>query len=61
MDQYTLYSLIQSTGNSYGGDVVWYNKTFRDEDNILDRIYGSKCVLIIIMVILKITLYENIY
>ena len=33
------YSLMQSDGNSFCGDVVWYNlnKASRDEDNILDN------------------------
>ena len=48
------YSVMQSDGNSFGGDVVLdsFNKTFRDEDNILDQIYKSEYVRIIIMMIL---------
>ena len=49
-----LYSVMQSDGNNFGGDVVSYifNKTFRDEDNNLDQIYKSKYVRIIYLVIL---------
>ena len=45
---------MQSDGNSLGGDVVSdsRNKTSRDEDNILDKIYKSKYVRIIMMMIL---------
>ena len=48
------YSVMQSDGNSFGGDVVSdnFNKTFRDEDNNLDQIYTSKCVRIIFAMIL---------
>ena len=52
-------SVMQSDGNSVGGDVVFdsFNKTTRDKDNILDQIYRSKYVRIIFMMIL---LLENI-
>ena len=45
---------MQSYGNSFCGDVVSdsLKKTLRDEDNILDQIYKSKYVRIIIMMIL---------
>ena len=35
-----VYSVMQSDGNSFGGDVVSnsFNKTFRAEDNNLDQI-----------------------
>ena len=47
------YSVMQSDGNSFGGDVVLdsFNKKFRDGDNIQDHIYTSKYVRIIIMMI----------
>ena len=50
----TGYSVMQSDGNSFYGDVVLesFNDIFRNEDNILDQIYKSKCVQIIIMIIL---------
>ena len=40
------YSVMQSDGNSFCGDVVSdsFNNTFRDEYNILDQIYKSKYV-----------------
>ena len=46
--------MMQSDWNSFCGDVVSYsfNKTSRDEDNILYQIYKSKYVRIIIMMIL---------
>ena len=46
-------SVMQSVGNCFGGDIVSesFDKTFWVEDNILDQIYRSKCVLIIIMMI----------
>ena len=49
-----LYSVMQSDRNSFGGDVVSdsFNKPFRDEENILDQIYESKCVRIILVMIL---------
>ena len=59
-----LYSVMQSDGKSFGGDVVSnsFNKTFRDEDNNLDQIYKSKYVRIIFMMILiLLILYENAY
>ena len=45
---------MQSDGNSFGGDVVSdsFDKTFRDDENILDQIYLTEYVLIIIMTIL---------
>ena len=45
---------MPSDGNSFGGDVVSgsFNKTFRDEDNILDQIYENKYVRIILVMIL---------
>ena len=44
----------QPDGNSFCGDVVSdsFNKTSRDEDEILDQIYESKYIRIIIMMIL---------
>ena len=50
----TLYSVMQSDGNNFCGDVVSdsFNKTFWDEDHILDHIYKSKYVRIIIVMIL---------
>ena len=48
------YSVMQSDGNSFGGDVVSdsFNKTLRDEENILDQVYKSKYVRIFIIMIL---------
>ena len=45
---------MQSDGNSYCGYVVSdrFNKASRDEDNILEQIYKSKYVRIIIFMIL---------
>ena len=45
---------MQSDGDSSGGDVVsgCFNKTSRDEENILDQIYKNKCVRIILVMIL---------
>ena len=45
---------MQSDGNSSCWDVVSdsFNKTYRDEDNILNQVYQSKYVLISIMMIL---------
>ena len=56
-----IYSVMQSDGNSFDGDVVSdsFNKTFLDEDNISYQIFKSKYVCIIIIMILvlyKITL-----
>ena len=47
------YNVMHSDGNSCG-DVVLdsFNKTYRDEDKILDQIYKSKYVRICIMKIL---------
>ena len=49
-----MYSVMQSDGNSFYGDVVLdsFNEIFLDEDNILDPIYKIECVQIIIMMIL---------
>ena len=48
------HTVIQSDGNSIFGHVVLdsFNKGFCDVDNILDQIYKSEYVRIIIMVIL---------
>ena len=48
------YSVMQSDGNSFGGDFVLdnYNKASRDEDNILYQVYKSKYFQIFIMMIL---------
>ena len=48
------YSVMQSDGKGFGGDVVSdsFNKTSRDEDNILYNIYKSKYVRITMMNIL---------
>ena len=54
------YSVMQSDAwNSFGGDAVSekFNKTCRDEDNILEQIYKSKYVRIIIMMIFYSLLY----
>ena len=47
------YSVMQSDGNSFCGDVVSdsFNKQSRDENNILDQIYESTYARIIIMMI----------
>ena len=47
------YSVMQSVGNSFCGDVVSdsFEKTSRDEDNFLDQIYKIKYVRIIIMIL----------
>ena len=47
------YSVMQSDGNSFCGDVVSdsFNKQSRDENNILDQIFKSTYVRIIIMTI----------
>ena len=49
------YGVTQLDGNSFGGDVVSgsFNETFRDEDNILDQVYNSKYVRIILSMILN--------
>ena len=60
---------MQSDGNRFYGDVVLdrFNKASRNEDNILDQIYKSKYVQIIIIKILILynslqsTVYENAY
>ena len=48
------YSVMQSDGNSFCGDVVLnsFDKASRDKDNILDQVYKSKYVRISIMMIL---------
>ena len=58
-----IYSVLQSDGNKFCGDVVSgsFNKIYHDEEKILDQIYKSKYVCIIIMMILIIILYENAY
>ena len=40
----SLYSVMQSDRNSFGGDValVSFNIAYRDKDNILDQIYKNK-------------------
>ena len=60
-DQIVSYSVIQSDGNNLCGDVVSdsINKEYRDGDNILDQIYKSKYVRIVIMMILIIKVCEN--
>ena len=42
------YSVMQSDGNSYCGDVVLdsFNKVYWDEDTILEQIYKRKYVRI---------------
>ena len=51
---------MHSDGNSFCGDVVLnsFNKAFRVEDNILDQVYESKYVRIIIMMIFIIYIYN---
>ena len=51
---YYYYSVIQSDGNSFCGNVgpAGFNKTSRDEDNILDQKFKSRYVRIIMMMIL---------
>ena len=48
------YSVMLSDGNSFCGDVVLnsFNKASRDEDYNLDKVYKSKYVRILIMMIL---------
>ena len=48
------YTVMQSDGNNFCGDVVSYSfkKASRDEDNLLYQIYKSKYVRTIIMMIL---------
>ena len=50
---------MQSDGNSFGGDFVSgsFNKTSRDEDNILDQIY----FIIIMMILILYNIYGNAY
>ena len=58
------YSMMQSDGNRFFGDVVLdsFNKEYRDEDFILDQIYKSKYVQILIMIILiLLNIFENAY
>ena len=47
------YSVMQSDGNSFGGDVVSdsFNKTFWDENNILYQIYKNQYFRNMIMMI----------
>ena len=54
LNLHTVYSVMQSDGNSIFGHVVLdsFNKGSWDEDNILDQIYKYECIRIIIMVIL---------
>ena len=49
------YSVIQSDGHSFYGDVVSdsFHKASADEDNILEQIYRSKYVWIFIVKILN--------
>ena len=51
---YFTYSVMQSDGNSFYGDVVSdnFDNIYRDKDKILDQIYDIKYVCIIIMMIL---------
>ena len=46
-------AVIQLDGKSFCGDFVWdsFNKASRDEDNIVDQIYKSKYIRIIIIMI----------
>ena len=39
-----MYSVMQSDGNSFYGDVVLdnYNKAYRDKDNIIDQKYKKQ-------------------
>ena len=52
-DYLSLYSVMQSDGNSFWGNVVLdgFDRASRDEDNILDQIYNSKYIRIFIMMI----------
>ena len=52
--QHSTYSVMQSDGHSFCGDVVLnsFNKASRDEDNILDQVWKSKYVRIYIIMIL---------
>ena len=52
---------MQSDGNSFSEDVVSDSKTSRDEDKILDQIYKSKYIRIIIMILYDIItkIYTN--
>ena len=54
LTSHALYSVMQSDGNSFCGDVFSdsFNKISRDEDSILYPIYNIKYVRIIIMLIL---------
>ena len=49
------YSVMQSDGNSFCGDVIsdTFNKASRDEDNILELIYKKKYVYVIFMLKFK--------
>ena len=41
---FVVYSVMQSDGNSFCGDVVWdgFNMSYRDEDSILEQQYENK-------------------
>ena len=56
---FVIYSVMQSDGNSFFGDVVSYsfNKNSQNVDNILYQIYKNKYFRIIIVIIL--ILYNN--
>ena len=43
-DRHDKYSLMQSDGNSFCGDVVLdsFNKAYRDKDTILDQKYEKR-------------------
>ena len=49
------YSVMQSNGNSFYGNVVSdsFHNASSDEDKILKQIYGSKYIRIVIMKILN--------
>ena len=53
-DPVYMYSVMQSEGKYFCGDVVLdsFKKAYRDEDNILDKIYQNKYVRKIITRIL---------
>ena len=50
-----------SDGNSFWGDIVSdsFNKTSRDEDNILDEIYMGKYDRIYIMILILYIIYTK--
>ena len=41
---FVVYSVMQSDGNSFCGDVVWdgFNMSYRDEDSILEQHYENQ-------------------